>query len=142
LNDIDPAIRAALEIWQRVIPVDFLEVGPSETPILTFTWVSGSHGDGQPFDGRDGNILAHAFSPPECGGAHAGQCHFDNEERWGLSHSNGIRDIETVALHEIGHLLGLSHSSSGVMFHKYQGQRRSLFQIDIDRIQALYGRRT
>lgn len=142
LVDVGSAIRRAFETWQREIPVDFREVSQSEPPTLTFTWVAGQHGDGEPFDGQDGNILAHAFSPPMCGGTHAGQCHFDDEERWGLSHSNGIRDIQTVALHEIGHLLGLGHRTDGVMFEKYRGEARTLSKGDIKAIQSLYGSRS
>lgn len=141
LGDIRPSVRAAFDQWQRQIPVDFQEVGRSENAILKLAWEKGDHGDGEPFDGREGNVLAHAFLPPTCGGVHAGLCHFDNEERWGLNHSNGIRDIQTVALHEIGHLLGLGHNGAGVMFERYQGQLRVLTKGDIDSIQGLYGER-
>lgn len=141
LRDIRPSVRAAFDEWQRQIPVDFQEVGRSEDAILKLAWKKGDHGDGEAFDGRQGNVLAHAFPPPTCGGMHAGQCHFDNEERWGLNHSNGIRDIQTVALHEIGHVLGLGHSNTGVMLERYRGQLRVLSQGDIDSIQGRYGKR-
>lgn len=42
-------------------------------------------------------------------------------------------DLQTVALHEFGHMLGLGHSgdSRSVMYFLYQGQRRSLAEDDI-----------
>ena len=49
-----------------------------------------------------------------------------------------------VAIHEIGHLLGLSHSQEqeAIMFAFYSPDRASLAQDDIDGIRALYGERT
>src|SRR5690606_22944801 len=102
-------------------------------------WATGDHGDGSAFDGV-GNTLAHAFYPPPCGGGHAGKLHFDDAETWSLTGSGGTFDVETVALHEAGHLLGLGHSSvaGSVMFPTYGGFRRSLTQDDVDGIRRLY----
>ena len=139
------AIRNALRTWQEVIPIKFIEVGIKNNPQLTFSWQVGNHGDGSPFDGpgsTTGNVLAHAFYPPPCGGNFAGTCHFDDFENWRLSTIDGI-DLETVALHEIGHLLGLRHSAvaGSVMEAIYAGQRRALTQDDITGIKSLYGSR-
>ena len=82
----------------------------------------GYHNDGYPFDGT-GHILAHAFFP---GAGRGGDVHFDADEAWILDETNNHlddyyqRDINgyevtnslfTVAVHEFGHSLGLSHSS-------------------------------
>lgn len=140
-NEKQP-VRNAFATWQREISIDFLEVGISNNPNFPMGWFVGDHGDGSPFDGV-GNTLAHAFYPPPCGGTHAGKCHFDDAELWGLAHGGGRFDTETVALHEIGHLLGLGHSqvAGSVMFPTYGGQRRALTQDDILGIRAIYGRR-
>lgn len=136
------AIRRAFATWQREIPIDFVEVGPLNNPNFPLGWFAGDHGDGSAFDGI-GNVLAHAFYPPNCGGLHSGKCHFDEDETWALAHSALNRDLETVALHEVGHLLGLAHSSvpNSVMFANYSGERRVLTADDIAGIRALYGRR-
>jgi len=49
-------------------------------------------------------------------------------------------DVETVYLHENGHVLGLGHSNvaGSVMESIYAGERRSLHQDDIDGISTLY----
>lgn len=141
-NSEQQAVRNAFATWQREIPIDFQEVGLANNPNFRIGWFSGSHGDNNPFDGI-GNVLAHAFYPPPCGGLNAGALHFDEDETWGLSHSINTFDTETVALHEIGHLLGLDHSTiqSAVMFANYGGQLHSLSNDDIQGVRSLYGRR-
>lgn len=135
------AARNAFATWQAAIPTDFAEVNLANNPNFRVGWFTGNHGDGSPFDGV-GNVLAHAFYPPPCGGPRAGDMHFDDAEIWALAHGGGAFDLETVALHEIGHLLGLDHSNvpGSVMFPSYGGQRRALTPDDLAGIQTLYGR--
>jgi hypothetical protein len=135
-------VRNAFATWQQQIPIDFVEVGTANNPNFTIGWFTGSHGDSSPFDGV-GNTLAHAFYPPPCGGQHAGKMHFDDAEVWSLAGAGNTFDVETVALHEIGHLLGLDHTTvpGAVMFPTYGGPRRALAADDIAGIRALYGRR-
>jgi hypothetical protein len=132
------AIQNALNTWQAALcGVTFTEAAGNTH--FEYGWFSDSHGDGFPFDGS-GNVLAHAFYPPSCGGGHAGECHFDEDETWSLTGAGATRDLETVALHETGHLLGLDHSTlpASVMFANYGGVRRALTQDDLDGIRRLY----
>jgi hypothetical protein len=133
VQDIRSSIRTAFDTWSRVTPLCFTEVNTNPDIILRF--VTGEHGDGFPFDGS-GNVLAHAFSPPPSN--FAGDVHFDDDEDWALD-LTGI-DLVTVAIHEIGHALGLDHTPAedAVMFATYEGPRRQLHQDDIQGIQAIY----
>ena len=133
------AVRNAFNTWAAALcGVSFQERTAAPTDFV-IGWFTGNHGDGSSFDGV-GNTLAHAFYPPPCGGSHAGEMHFDDAETWSLTGAGSTFDTETVALHEIGHLLGLDHSSvsGSVMFPSYGGVRRSLTQDDIDGIRRLY----
>jgi len=129
--------------WAVVSTLRFTEVAPDDSPTFTIAWERGSHGDGFPFDdgGIGNNVLAHAFFPPPCGGQFAGALHFDEFEQWTDASAAGSIRLLNVAIHEIGHLLGLSHSNTqqAIMFAFYDDAVDHLFQDDIDGIRALYG---
>ena len=91
-------------------PVQFTAVAPTEAPTFSIAWTRTNHGDGSSFDDGgsiQGNVLAHAFFPPPCGGTFAGALHFDEFEIWTDTAAPEAIRLLNVATHEIGHLLGL-----------------------------------
>jgi len=123
------AVIGAANRWAAVSRLSFAETTGGS---IRISWQQGDHGDGSPFDGPSG-VLAHAFYPTD------GRLHFDDAETWTTSGS-GI-DLESVALHELGHSIGLGHSSnpSAVMYAYYSGPRRNLTDDDLQGVQAAYG---
>lgn len=139
-------IREAFAAWAAVTPLRFTEVAPTANPTFPISFERLDHGDGSPFDDAGsirGNTLAHAFFPPPCGGRHSGAFHFDEFETWTDRAAPGRIRLLNVSIHEIGHLLGLSHSNTrdAIMFAFYDDNVDSLRQDDINGIQALYGPR-
>lgn len=126
----------AFEMWSQVSALTFSET--SAVPDIWILFAAGSHGDRNPFDGP-GSTLAHAYFP---GSGIGGDAHFDEDEQWTDNTYSGTNLLQ-VAVHEIGHSLGLGHSDvqSAIMAPFYRGYKPnfSLDQDDIDGIRYLYG---
>ncbi|XP_038716314.1 metalloendoproteinase 3-MMP-like [Tripterygium wilfordii] len=130
---ITPVTRAFMT-WAGNTHLDFTQTQDYTNADITISFHSGDHGDGNAFDGR-GGTLAHAYAPQD------GRFHYDGDEPWSVGASQGAYDMETVALHEIGHLLGLGHSSvkGAIMFPSIAaGVSMSLHGDDIQGIRDLY----
>ncbi|KAI3938237.1 hypothetical protein MKW98_031185 [Papaver atlanticum] len=92
ISDIRAVFSRAFTRWASVIPVNFTETRDYKHADIKIGFYDKDHGDGEPFDGVLG-VLAHSFSPK------SGQ------------KSRVAIDLESVATHEIGHVLGLGYSS-------------------------------
>jgi Predicted Zn-dependent proteases len=138
LDDEKQVIQQAFGLWSAQTQLTFSETTEEEAANIVIGWAVRDHGDGDPFDGP-GDVLAHASFPNPYDDRQV-FLHFDDEERWVDSNTQNV-DLLTVAAHEIGHTLGLAHSSdpNSLMFPSYDGPRRFLGDDDIAGIQDLYG---
>ena len=92
-----------------------------------------------------GNVIAHSDYPPGCPVVttdYPKPLHFDDGETWVDGAVAGGFDVETIALHELGHLLGLKHSgiAGSVMWPTASANStlRTLQADDLSGIRALY----
>ncbi|CAL5047043.1 unnamed protein product [Urochloa decumbens] len=128
--------------WSEATTLNFTEVSSARDADITIGFYAGDHGDGEAFDGPLGT-LAHAFSPTD------GRFHLDAAEAWvaggdvSRASSDVAVDLESVAVHEIGHLLGLGHSSEpgAIMYPTITSRTKKvdLASDDVVGIQSLYG---
>jgi hypothetical protein len=136
------ATRRAFDSWAAVAPLTFTEVGAGDNPDVLIDWRAAN----DPDLSMVGGTLAHADFPPGCGVVTNNlpkPVHFDDSEHsWSIGAVPSAFDVETVALHEIGHILGMRHSSvnGAVMFPTVSSNftLRALQADDIAGIQRLY----
>ncbi|CAJ1080980.1 matrix metalloproteinase-25 isoform X1 [Xyrichtys novacula] len=147
-STVETILSHALKAWSDAAPLRFRQLavdsrgaGPGGDIRVSFS--RSMHNDGYPFDGK-GGTLAHAFFPTR--DEVAGDTHFDDDEIWSYGGDDSSTDLFTVAVHEFGHALGLSHSSSdpSIMRPYYQGPVGKIQNYKLDRddqlaIQQLYG---
>ncbi|XP_026432446.1 metalloendoproteinase 1-like [Papaver somniferum] len=126
----------ALSSWSAVsnfrfrVPTSFREIND-----IMMRFHRLVHGGGNPFDGPLG-VLGHASGPD------GEEAHLDADENWSSNPDQSMIDLESLCLHELGHVLGLGHSSdtNAVMFSGIGGgqQKRKPTTDDINAISALY----
>ncbi|KAG5560862.1 hypothetical protein RHGRI_004022 [Rhododendron griersonianum] len=135
-SDAQSAVARAFEKWAAQTHFTFSRSQDLGSANLKIGFGRLDHGDGiqNAFDGPWGTI-AHAFPPTD------GTFHYDADESWSVGAEPNSIDYETVALHEIGHLLGLDHSSvrEAIMYAEAPvGVTKGLHGDDIEGIKALY----
>jgi hypothetical protein len=136
------AVRSAFTTWAAAVPVTFTEVGFDQNPDVVIDWRPAN----DPDHSMIGGVLAHADFPPACGvvtDSLPKPVHFDDSEHlWRIGAVPGAFDVQTVGLHELGHILGLQHSDvpGSVMFPSVSDNatNRVLTADDLSGIRALY----
>lgn len=137
-------IHEAMSVWQAVANVNLVEVPDDGSPI-------GVYGN-QQSDSRFGDIriaaiplaygtMGAAYSPPQLnGGTLAGDIVFNSAMNWRI---DAHYDLKTVAIHEIGHALGMSHSNIGaaVMYSYYTSIKQNLATDDVNGVRSIYDAR-
>jgi len=137
-------IEKAAAVWEAVSGIQLAQVFDNGAAV-------GSYGN-QQGDSRFGDIRIGGFSqgnanqlaftfypPPFNGGTVAGDIFFNTDQAW---QTNGNSwDLETVAIHEFGHALGMGHSqiNSAEMYGYYTYTGQQLSGDDIQGIQSIYG---
>ncbi|XP_074596851.1 stromelysin-2-like [Brevipalpus obovatus] len=135
----------AFQTWSKNSKLEFIEVSHGDADIL-ISFPPRFHGDYN-FDGL-GEDIGHAFAP---GPGKGGDVHLDGDEKWVATKRErdrikGVLPVYGALLHELGHSLGLFHSSdrNAIMYErlvKYWLLDEDLPQDDKDGIQFLYGSR-
>jgi hypothetical protein len=135
------AVRDALATWAAAAPLTFTEVGLGQHPDIVVGW--------RPADDPDfalSGTIAHADFPPGCGvigDTLPKPVHFNDPEiNWVIGKVIFSFDVQSVALHELGHVLGLEHSDveDAVMAPtlSFNATRRSLAADDVAGLHQLY----
>lgn len=136
-QEVEDAVDRALDAWSDVADISFTQVdqvGLRDSLDISFRRLDGT-----------GGTLAQAYFPDDVNPARvAGDIQFDTSENWEIGNGLGSRafDLVQVAVHEIGHALGLEHD------HEHDSILRSsvspqesfnaLGQSDVDAILSLY----
>ncbi|KAJ8365530.1 hypothetical protein SKAU_G00143610 [Synaphobranchus kaupii] len=137
IDDQRYIFRLAFRMWSEVSPLEFEEDprSPLDEIDIRLGFGTGRHlGCTQRFDGA-GREFAHAWF--------LGDIHFDDDEHFTAPNTGSGISLLKVAVHEIGHVLGLPHvhRMGSIMQPSYLPQDEG-FEIDwLDRkaIQHLYG---
>ena len=135
------AFQDAFAQWENYGNFNFSQVGDNGSPLDSGNYQQGSPNFG---DIRIGgypmasNILAYTLlPPPNNGGSDSGDIFFNTAIPWKI---NNDYDLETVAIHEIGHDVGLGESSdvNASMYTYYNGVQQQLNTDDVDGVQAIW----
>lgn len=142
-NVCKAAIRRAIKTWADAgVGLTFTEVAANDNPEVYIDFRPAN----DPDHSMVGGVLAHADFPP--GYSIVSKTlplptHFDDtEHKWVDGAATNAFDIETVALHELGHVLGLAHSSvlGTVMYPSVSPNfvKRTLTPDDLSGLRNLY----
>ncbi|QDV80552.1 matrixin family metalloprotease [Botrimarina mediterranea] len=151
----------AFGLWASVAPLHFVEVPDVGTPVFTgntaaynaypadsFGQIRLNHRYINGTDAENGfpTTKALAYFPSNGNGGNiAGDIHFDNGDPWAIVGTPSEPDVLGVLTHEIGHTLGINHTTiEGAVMNPMALRRMGpgtgvLTPDDIAAVQAIYG---
>jgi hypothetical protein len=141
--NIKDAVRRAFRAWADAgVGLQFREVDQTSPADIQVEWRPAN----DPDHNMKGSLIAHSDFPPGFSliVSHPPlPLHFNEEEdKWIDGAAPDQYDVQTVSLHEIGHCLGLQHSSDSdaVMYPIIPAntERRILQSDDLTQLRSLY----
>jgi hypothetical protein len=136
-------ILRAAQVWAQQTNVNFAVVADNGAPIGSGSYQQGDPGFGDirigGYNFGSSNYLAVAEMPPQDNNySVAGDITFNTGQPFNIG---STYDLFTVAMHEMGHALGLYESNvvSAAMYPTYSSAKPGLGSDDISGIRAIYG---
>ncbi|XP_033127604.1 matrix metalloproteinase-14-like isoform X2 [Anneissia japonica] len=110
-SEVDKTAEEALKMWSDAADITFVRVPGGEVDI-SIAFLTGAHGDID-FGGIN-KALAHTYYPPKSGsgGVLEGDVHLDDARQWTVKSSTAGHDLRVTLLHELGHSIGIAHSTN------------------------------
>lgn len=134
--------QKAAAIWETVANIQLVQVSDNGTAVGQSGKQQGDSNFGDIRIGaipeQSGTLGLTFFPPPDNGGTLAGDMFFNSSVNWQI---NSGYDIETVALHEFGHALGMAHSQiqQALLYASYNGIKQTTNSDDVSGLSGIYG---